>query len=152
MQSADTRAWVAHCATRLQTRAFGRSIPTAILLLQLHWTSVAQAPPFTPQQICRATVAAVMGRPPSIVQVDRTIGEVVYVTYLRPDDGTRWNNRCKFEGSKVVWATDVGRWRTHPDEAEITFSANASTLTITEAYRDGSMSRKRFTREQLAPR
>jgi hypothetical protein len=129
-----------------------RRVPLAGVLAMLLFcaTSAAQAPAFSPQQVCRATIAAVMRRDPAIIRVARTTDEgVVYVTYARPDDGTVWTQRCRFEGAKVIWATSTGRWRTHPAEDVITFSSTASSLTIVLKHPDGTSTLDTFTRRQL---
>jgi hypothetical protein len=81
-------------APRTMQTVFRCSLAGALLLLQ-HANSIAQPAPFSPQQVCRATIAALMGRDPAIIKVDRIEGEIVYVTYIRANDGTSWSNRCK---------------------------------------------------------
>lgn len=107
---------------------------------------------FTKEHICRATIAAIMGRDPRIIRVDNVNGEVVYTSYVRPDDGTHWANRCQVDQTtqSIVWAADGGRWRTDPLDERITYSVNGTTLTIVQQFSDGSASEDAFTLEQLS--
>jgi hypothetical protein len=107
--------------------------------------------PFSPQQVCRATIGAIMGRNPEIISAYRAEAETetVYVTYIRPNDRTRWTQRCRFAGQRVIWAADGGRWRTELWDEVITFSSTPDTLTIRQVSADGESSSKTFTRSQL---
>ena len=84
-------------------------------------------------RVCRAAIATVMGRDPSIIRVTGTNGNIVDVRYTR-DDGTIWSNRCRVESGRVTWAAiengQPGRWRT---EDNITFSADGDQITVTES-------------------
>jgi hypothetical protein len=125
-------------------------IPVAFTALLVSSVAAhAQPSRFTESQICRATVAAVMGRDPAIVKVERTDNGVVRLYYFRPDDGKRWDYRCKVEGQKVVWATAEGRWRTHSQDETIQFVSTGEVLTIEQRFTDGSKSTKAFTAKQL---
>lgn len=104
---------------------------------------------FTEAQVCRATVAVVMGRDPSIIKVERISDGVVRLYYFRPDDGQRWDYRCRLEGQRAVWATAEGRWRTHPQDETIQFVSSGEALTIEQRFTDGSKSIKTFTATQL---
>lgn len=90
-----------------------------------------------------------MGRDPKIIAVDKTEGDVIYVSYRRPDDGTVWKQRCRIEGTKIIWATETGRWRVHPLDEVITYSATPSALTIQQKFTDGSTSTKSYSMSQL---
>lgn len=104
---------------------------------------------FNKQQVCKATISTVMGKSPSIMNIDRTEKDITYISYIRPDDGTNWAYRCMFDGSTIIWASDTGRWRTDKADSKITFSINGSTLTISEKYGDGSATDKSFTLQEL---
>ena len=98
---------------------------------------------------CRATIAAIMGRDPSIIGVDRRKGDVVALSYIRQNDGTRWAYRCKIDGNRVVWASDTGRWRTHPMDERINFRFGPSNLVITQVFPDGSRLQDAFSLRDL---
>jgi hypothetical protein len=125
------------------------SIATIVLTPE---SKAAQAANFDQQQICRATIGAVMGRDPKIIKVSSVDSGIVHVSYSRPDDGTLWEQRCRFEGQKVIWATKAGRWRELPVDEVITYSVTGASLTISQKFADGSTSTKSYTRAQLAPK
>ena len=90
-----------------------------------------------------------MGRDPKIVKIDRTEGEVFFLSYVRADDGKRWAYKCKVDGARVIWASAEGRWRTHPDDGAVFYSTTNSSVVIEEGFADGSKSVKAFTTQQL---
>ena len=109
------------------------------------------------EQICKAAISKVMGRNPSIMKTHTGRDGIAYISYLRPDDGTRWRTKCRLEEAKVIWASDnpgdTGRWRTLPEDGTLTYtlagSGAAATVTIEETWMDGSGSRETFTMRQL---
>jgi hypothetical protein len=105
---------------------------------------------FTEQQICKATIAKLMGKKPSIIKIDKTSGNVIYLSYIRPFDGSHWAYRCKLEGTTAIWASDVGRWRTGQFDPKFTFSENEKNLKISVIYSDGSSDDKSYSLQQLA--
>lgn len=99
-------------------------------------------------EICRAGIAATMGRDPKIVHVDEETDGMVILSYRRQDDNSLWQYRCKVSGNRLIWASKNGRWRT---EDKITYQINdlAKNLTISELYSDGSAKIKQFSYSQL---
>ena len=98
--------------------------------------------------ICRATIAALMGRPINIVVATEVDDAVVRTSYRRPDDGSIWQNLCRLEGKRVVWASvwkdgSLGRWRNHPLDSIVTFQLSGSGVTI---FVDGSSTAKSYPR------
>lgn len=104
---------------------------------------------FTDQQICIATVAATMGKDPSIIKIDSIQSNVTYLSYNRQDDGKHWAYRCKLDGNKAIWASDTGRWRTDQFDSKITFSVSGNKVNISEKYSDGSGGVKTYSINQL---
>lgn len=107
---------------------------------------------FTRAQICKATISAVMGRDPSIIKIDSEEEGIVYLSYIRPDDGQEWKSKCKLNSQSVIWASEPdGRWRTDDMDTEISFSINADEkqLTIKETFSDGSSNEDTFNLSQL---
>ncbi len=104
---------------------------------------------FDISKICKATISTVMGKAPSIMKIDKIVGGVIYLSYIRQSDRTTWAYRCQIDGAKAIWATDTGRWRTHAMDSKITFIARGGSLKITEKYSDGSSTKKTFTSNQL---
>ena len=102
-------------------------------------------------KVCKAAVAAIMGRDAKIIKIDKQDGAVTHLSYVRPNDGTLWKYRCKLEGNRVIWASDTGRWRTDPLDEEILFKVDeASGVTITQEYTDGSKDEDHFSAKVLA--
>ena len=110
----------------------------------------AQTTAVEASEICRAAIASVMGRDPSIMRT-RVVDNIQYVSYVRPDDGKVWTYRCRLEGNRVVWAGEQGRWRTHPSDEVITYelSPGGKSVQITEVHEDASKIRKTFPRTKL---
>lgn len=81
-------------------------------------------------KVCRAAIANVMGRDPSIIRVLSNSDGITRVRYTR-DDGTVWTNECRVHPGNVEWrAIDggrVGRWRT---EDTIRYRVDGSRITI----------------------
>lgn len=96
----------------------------------------------TSRQVCKATVAALMGHSPNIINVDREQDGVVYLVYARPSDGTVWRSRCRVSGTSVVWAADPGRWRDNPLDEKINFHVDGANLVVRRVFSDGSVSDK----------
>ncbi|MDP2604752.1 MAG: hypothetical protein Q8S00_19520 [Deltaproteobacteria bacterium] len=83
------------------------------------------------------------------MKVDRVEKDVIFLSYVRPDDRKRWAYKCKLEGQKILWGADEGRWRTHPADSVITFDAGTTSLTVVERFSDRSSTKKTFTVQQL---
>jgi hypothetical protein len=102
--------------------------------------------------VCRAAVAEMMGRDLSIVTSDARPDGLISTQYLRPSDGSRWRNLCKFEGERVVWATlddkgRIGRWRDHPDDEVVTFDLTPQGVDIRQTFGDGSSTSGTYLRD-----
>lgn len=97
-------------------------------------------------RVCRATIGALNGRDPGIIQVTSVENDMAYVSYVRPDDGKVWKSRCRVDGDRVLWvAMDLsgpgsgpGRWRNDPEDEMITYAITGPTVTIKLRYSDGS--------------
>ena len=87
------------------------------------------------EQICKAAIAKIMGRKPSIMKSHTGKDNVVYISYRRPDDNSYWRNKCRLQESKVIWASDnpgdTGRWRTLPEDGTLTYTLAGSGATAT---------------------
>ena len=99
---------------------------------------------FSDNQICRAGIAVAFGRDPAIIRIGRARGGIIYLSYIRPDDGKKWSFRCKIQSNRIIWASDTGRWRTHPEDSVITYSIAGSMLFVSEKYSDGSATSGRY--------
>lgn len=86
-------------------------------------------------EICRASIAALMGRHVSIIKTDSVRGDIAYVGYVRPGDGTVWKQRCRVGNGTVVWAESLGRWRDNGKWDEIiTYAVTDGDLAIAIGY------------------
>jgi hypothetical protein len=112
----------------------------------------AVEPAFSTAQICKAGISLVMGKPPSIMKTS-IAGSEVKVSYVRENDGTTWKYKCKVEGSRVIWGSDPGRWRTDPADEPMSYSVSGSgesaRLTVEEKYQDGSSNKETFSASDL---
>jgi hypothetical protein len=111
--------------------------------------AVATEAVVTKEHICKAGIAKIMGRDPKTIKVLRNDGGIVHLQYVRTNDGSLWSNRCRVDGSRVMWASDTGRWRDDPLDEKVTYAVTADTVTIKETFTDGSSSQKEFKASQL---
>ena len=103
-------------------------------------------------KVCRATIAATMGRDPQIVRLVRIEDGIAYTLYSRPSDGTVWQNRCRVEDDRVIWSTvdlggpgsGPGRWRNHRLDDIVYFSLDGARVIIKTVHSDGSGSEKSY--------
>lgn len=102
-------------------------------------------------EICKATIAAMMGRDPQIIKLDRETEGVSFLSYVRADDGTLWTYQCKLVGNEVHWATPGGRWRDLPEDGKVFYKVeqDRSSVTIKQVFSDGSELSDSYTADQL---
>jgi hypothetical protein len=123
----------------------------AVTLLSVSVLPTTAAPAFEAGAICRTAVASIAGRDPKIMQVTRTVGDVLFLTYVRPIDNFVWTYRCRLEGNRVVWASEPGRWRDDPDDDKVFFEdvGAGRQLRIIESHSDGSSTKQVFDRDTI---
>src|SRR6202048_5580854 len=92
-----------------------------LMMLSASMSAASAAPAFEVEAICRTAIASIMGRDPKTMQVTRTAGDVLFLTYVRPMDNFVWTYRCRIDGNRVVWATEPGRWREDPKDDKVFF-------------------------------
>lgn len=109
------------------------------------------APSFEAGAICRTAIASIAGRDPKIMQVTRIVGDVLFLTYVRPIDNFVWTYRCRIEGNRVVWASEPGRWREDPKDDKIFFEDvdAGRQLRIIERHSDSSSANQLFDRDAI---
>jgi hypothetical protein len=92
-----------------------------------------------------------MGRDPKMMQVTRTAGNVVFLTYVRPIDNFVWNYRCRIEGNRILWASEPGRWRDDPKDEKVFFEVidGGKQLRVIEDHGDGSRTNQLFDRDMI---
>jgi len=104
---------------------------------------------FSENQICKAGIAKIMGRNPAIIKIDRVANDAIYLSYVRQDDQTKWKYKCKVEGNRIIWGSDIGRWRIHPMDSKVSFKVAGSSITVVDAFGDGSSSKETYSLEQV---
>lgn len=104
---------------------------------------------FTQEHICRAAVAKVMGRTPSIIKVLKNDNGVVTTQYIRSSDNSKWTNHCHLDGNRVVWATETGPWRNRPGDEVLTYEVMNGSLEITERFSGSSSTKQSFSAKEL---
>jgi hypothetical protein len=126
-----------------------RLIILTILSAGISPASAAAA--FEIEAICRTAIASITGRDPKIMQVTRTAGDVLFLTYVRSIDNFVWTYSCRVEGNRVVWASEPGRWRDGPNDDEIFFEVvdAGRQLRIIENHGDGSTTKQLFNRDTV---
>lgn len=100
-------------------------------------------------KICKAAIATIMAKDPSIISINSETAGVIALSYYRPSDAKLWSYRCRIEGEKVIWASETGRWRTHPADEVIAFKLSDNAVTISEKYTDGSVNEGQFSLRDL---
>lgn len=90
-----------------------------------------------------------MERAPKIIRA-KDDGDIVRLSYVRENDGSLWEYRCKIEGSEIIWASKSGRWRTDPADEKLRYKAGAKSVTVDYVSADGSLiSSSTYTWRQL---
>jgi hypothetical protein len=102
----------------------------------------------TENMICKAAMAVLFQHSPSIIRVKRE-ADVVYLTYVRPSDGTKWTNRCVASNGSVMWASETGRWRFDPRDEVLSYEVSSTGIKIVAKYTDGSVEQRAFSFAQL---
>lgn len=100
---------------------------------------------FTREQICKATIATVMFKQPSIMVSKKLSNGDIKVSYIR-NNGTKWAYKCKINGQNILWGNIEGRWR---DEDIITYSTQKQTITINKITSGAERTIKSFEKNQL---
>jgi hypothetical protein len=86
-------------------------------------------------QACKAAVAALNGRDPATMKGRKLADGLVHVSYVRPDDGKRWQSRCRIDDANhLTWAQfdafgdgQQGRWRS---EDAVEFRVESKSLHV----------------------
>ena len=104
---------------------------------------------FSEERICQAGIATMMARDPRTI-ITKTNDGITSLHYMREEDQTKWSWLCKLNGDRLIWATDTGRWRTHPQDEVLTYRVTGSSLSIVYAGADGSvLGKESFELSQL---
>jgi hypothetical protein len=100
-------------------------------------------------RICKSAISVLFFAPIEDIKVTRRAGEVIYLLYTRKSDGTVWRNKCRIEGTAIIWGGEDGRWRTDSRDEKLSLALDrgARTFTIRQSFSDGSGDQKTFSLE-----
>ncbi|MBK5146039.1 hypothetical protein I2494_20450 [Budviciaceae bacterium BWR-B9] len=109
--------------------------------------------PFTQQQVCKAAISTIFGKPTNIIKVKNSSDDIYHLSYVRPDDKKLWKFKCKLSGNNIIW-TEEGyesdRWLGKGTvDSLVNFTINGKTLEITEIYSDNSTNKELFQLNKL---
>jgi hypothetical protein len=126
-----------------------RSVTVTMMTALL--SSAAAGASFEREAICRTAIASITGRDPKLVQVTQTVGDILFLTYLRPIDNFVWTYRCRIDGNRIVWAVEPGRWREETRDDKVFFEIvdAGKRLRIIEHHGDGATTNQLFDREMI---
>ncbi|WP_448518510.1 hypothetical protein [Rhodoflexus sp.] len=100
---------------------------------------------FSKEDVARYAIAAIMGRPPKTMFV-RFEDDIYYVSYVRKDDGKKFEYKIKMKGHRIIWGDIYGRWRELKEDEKIYFEEIEGKLKITERFSDGSVNVKEYNK------
>jgi hypothetical protein len=123
----------------------------AFTMMSANISLASAAPFFEAEAICRTAIASMMDRDPRKMQVTRTAGDVLFLTYVRPIDNFVWTYRCRIDGNRIIWASEPGRWREDPKDEKVFFEVvnSGKQLRIIENHSDGSTTKQVFDRDAI---
>lgn len=102
----------------------------------------------TNEQIAKAAISALYHQPAKIMSV-QTKGDIVLVSYIRSDDGQKFQNKIQIINNTINWGNFDGRWRTSPYDEKLSYSTVGQELVITTTYSDGSKTQERYKIKDL---
>lgn len=120
-------------------------------IMQLHEPSdtASDNPSIQHHQICKAGIATIMGRDPSIITPSNISGPIIGLSYIRNNDGTKWSYKCKVAGNTIIWGNSDGRWREDPLDGVVTYKVVGDSVVVSERHTDGSETVKEFGLKSL---
>jgi hypothetical protein len=122
-----------------------------VTVLSANLSPALAASAFEAAAICRTAIASVADRDPKAMQISRTVGDILFLTYARPIDNFVWTYRCRIDGNRVIWASEPGRWRDGPKDDKILFEevGGGKQLRIIANHRDGTSTKQVFDRDKV---
>lgn len=102
----------------------------------------------TNEQIAKAAISALFYQPTNIMSAS-TDGDIILVSYARPDDGKKFDYKVLIANNNISWGNSVGKWRDSTYDEKLSYSVTRQELIITTTYDDGSKSQERFNIEDL---
>ena len=102
---------------------------------------------FSKTEIAKYTMSAIMNQSPEIIAVKENNG-IYYASYIRKDDGKKFDYKIKFNKKNVIWGNSDGRWRDTQYDEKIKYSEKGNKLIITQTFEDGSNIDKEFSKSE----
>jgi len=102
---------------------------------------------FNESEIAKYSISAIMNQPPEIINVRDDDG-IYIVSYIRKDDGKKFDYKIKIDGNRVTWGNSNGRWRDSKFDEKIKFSETDNTLKIVQTFNNGSEIVKEFQKAE----
>ncbi|MCP4957435.1 MAG: hypothetical protein GY919_17865 [Photobacterium aquimaris] len=94
---------------------------------------------FSNENICRATIATTLHKKLSSIEVDKKVRDITYLYYIRKNDGSRWEYKCKVLKKDILWGMADGRWRDGKYDDPMSFTISNGKLNIAKTYYDNSI-------------
>jgi len=83
------------------------------------------------------------------MRIDSVQADVIYLSYVR-DDGDKFSYKCRTKGSRVIWGTATGRWRTHSEDSKVSYRVDGDMIIIVDTFSDGSFNKQSYDIEKFA--
>jgi hypothetical protein len=122
---------------------------TGLVCIALASSARAEGTQFSNDQICKAALAAIIGRDPDSVKVDKQQDNIVYLHYIKQNDQSRVDYRCKLKGTTVVWAKGDEPWHEDPADGETKFKVAGGKLVFDQKFADGSTSKQSYSAGEI---
>jgi hypothetical protein len=122
-----------------------------LTILSASLSPASADPAFAVDAIYRTAIAPIAGRDPKIMQVTRTVDDVLFLAYVRAMDNFIWTYRCRVDGNRVVWASEPGRRRDDPKDDKVFFDVvgSGTQRRIIENHGDRSTTKQLFDRDTI---
>lgn len=88
------------------------------------------------EKVCKAALSSIMGVDHKTIHAEQRREGVVSLHYRLVGEKERYDYKCRVDGSRVIWGSVGGRWRTDKCDALITFSVSDAHITIEERFTD----------------
>lgn len=92
------------------------------------------------ENICKKCISEITGRDINIMNIDKFVDNIdnpiIYLSYVRKSDNTKWSYKCKIVGNRVIWGNSNGRWRDseYYGDSKITYSIDNGKIIIKETW------------------
>jgi len=99
-------------------------------------------------EICIAAISALFSQPVEKISAEVKLNKYI-LSYVRDDDKTFWDYKCRIEKDVVLWGSPDGRWRTHELDETVKFKVIDDNLFIDIIYSDGSSQEYSFSNSRF---